>query len=346
MADKGVKGRPLFPYFGGKSAIANVVWQRFGDVPTYIEPFFGSGAVLFARPTSHRWWDRIEIVNDLDGMVSNLWRAVKAEPDAVAEWADWPINENDLTSRHIWLVNRKENLQRCLEGDPDYYDSKIAGWWLWGMCQWIGMGWCSGKGPWQSRGGELINVGRGVQAINQRLSNLGRGPGIMRKLPILNASVGINRKLPDEDKGPEVCEARYKFLHSSMRSIANRLREVRVSCGDWSGVLGFTPTAQHGLAGIFLDPPYAMSERTKGVYSLDYDVAADVCRWAIDNGNNPKFRIALCGYDGNYKMPDSWISCGWKKNAGYGLQGKKGRGLENTNRERIWFSPHCLFGTT
>ena len=36
-----------------------------------------------------------------------------------------------------------------LMGDPDYYDAKIAGWWLWGICQWIGSGWCSGQGPWR-----------------------------------------------------------------------------------------------------------------------------------------------------------------------------------------------------
>lgn len=39
-----------FPWFGGKSKIANEVWRRFGDVPNYVEPFFGSGAVLLGRP--------------------------------------------------------------------------------------------------------------------------------------------------------------------------------------------------------------------------------------------------------------------------------------------------------
>lgn len=31
-----------FPWFGGKRRIAHVVWQRFGDVPNYVEPFAGS----------------------------------------------------------------------------------------------------------------------------------------------------------------------------------------------------------------------------------------------------------------------------------------------------------------
>ena len=34
-----------FPWFGGKSDVADAVWQRLGNVPNYIEPFFGSGAM-------------------------------------------------------------------------------------------------------------------------------------------------------------------------------------------------------------------------------------------------------------------------------------------------------------
>lgn len=31
-----------FPWFGGKSRAAHIVWDRFGDVPNYVEPFAGS----------------------------------------------------------------------------------------------------------------------------------------------------------------------------------------------------------------------------------------------------------------------------------------------------------------
>jgi site-specific DNA-adenine methylase len=34
-----------FPWMGGKSRVADLVWDRFGNVPNYCEPFFGSGAV-------------------------------------------------------------------------------------------------------------------------------------------------------------------------------------------------------------------------------------------------------------------------------------------------------------
>ena len=66
----------------------------------YVEPFFGSGAVLLNRPSE----PGIETVNDLDCMVANFWRALQHDPDAVADAADWPVNEADQHARHLWLM--------------------------------------------------------------------------------------------------------------------------------------------------------------------------------------------------------------------------------------------------
>jgi DNA adenine methylase len=70
--------RAPFPWFGGKSRVADVVWERFGDVRNYVEPFFGSGAVLLGRPGGARG---TETVNDLDGFV-----AVRGGPTLTASW--------------------------------------------------------------------------------------------------------------------------------------------------------------------------------------------------------------------------------------------------------------------
>lgn len=64
-------------------------------------------------------------------------------------------------------------------------------------------------------------------------------------------------------------------------------------------------------------------------------------KWAIENGDHPDLRIALCGYEGNYQMPDGWQKVSWKAAGGYGSQGN-GNGRVNAGREVIWFSPHCL----
>lgn len=333
-----------FPYFGGKSSVAPLVWERLGDVPNLVEPFFGSGAVLLSRPDAHRWWERTETVNDLDGMLANFWRATQAEPDAVAQWADWPVNENDLHARHAWLVGEKPRIQSRLEGDPAYYDAKVAGWWLWGICLWIGSGWCSSKGPWQVVDGELVRTGGDGQ--NRQRPHLGdAGRGIIRQRPHLgNAGMGINRQRPHlGDAGMGQCEEWSAHLRQMMQRLSDRLRRVRVCCGDWSRVCGPTPTVHLGLTGVFLDPPYDQAIRDANLYAHETRVSAEVREWALEQGNDPRMRIALCGYEGEHAMPASWECVEWKARGGYGSQGDEdGDGRANSHLERIWFSPHCL----
>ena len=47
---------------------------------SYLEPFFGSGAVLFNKPPS-----AIETVNDIDGDITNFFKVLREQPDALAE---------------------------------------------------------------------------------------------------------------------------------------------------------------------------------------------------------------------------------------------------------------------
>ena len=74
-----MKLKAPFPWFGGKSRCAHIVWDRFGDVKNYIEPFAGSLAVLLGRPHP----PHVETVNDLDCYVANFWRAVQYFPNDV-----------------------------------------------------------------------------------------------------------------------------------------------------------------------------------------------------------------------------------------------------------------------
>ncbi len=213
-------------------------------------------------------------------------------------------------------------------GDPDFYDAKVAGWWVWGQCCWIGSGWCSGKGPWVSVDGELT------------LRNTGQG--VNRQLPILDSGTrGVVVMSPTERT------ERNGWLKTYMRQFAERLARVRVCCGDWSRVCGPSVTFRHGLTGIFLDPPYADSaERTEGLYAKDCgDVANDVRRWAIEQGDNPLMRICLAGYQGEHQMPETWSVHEWEAVGGYGLiadDDGEALGRNNKGRERLWFSPHCL----
>lgn len=292
-----------FPWFGGKSRVSDLVWDRFGNVANYVEPFAGSLAVLLGRPFE----PGTETVNDKDAYLANFWRAIRFNPSVVAAWADWPVSEADLLARHKWLVQQPDFLER-MRTDPEFYDCRIAGWWVWGLCSWIGSGWCRQRGD-------------GDQP--QQIPHLG------------DAGRGINRKLPhlgNAGRGERIC--------AYFTELSQRLRDVRICCGEWDRVLGDSVTVKHGITGVFLDPPYSADEHDV-TYSANSDVAGAVREWAIANGDNPELRIALCGYEGEHALPDSWECLAWKARGGYGSQ-SDGRGRENAARERIWFSPHCL----
>lgn len=334
-----------FPWFGGKSTVADLVWQRFGDVPNYVEPFFGSGAVLLKRPSDHE--GNCETVNDLDGMVANFWRAIQHDPEQVAFYADNPVNENDLHARHIWLVNQRDTFVPRVEADPEFFDAKIAGWWCWGVCCWIGGGFCSGQGPWQVVDGQLVRLGDKGRGVSRRRVHLWRGRGVnRRRVHLGNKGQGVNRKRVHlGDKGQGVNQQRVAITNDGIGrtrlsggiydwfdALAERLRHVRVCCGDWSRVCGPTPTVKQGLTGVFLDPPYGVQDRSDCYTVDDRVVAHDVQEWAIEWGDDPRMRIALCGYDGEHQMPDTWSCVAWKARGGY----------PNAHRERIWFSPYCI----
>lgn len=292
-----------FPYFGGKRTVAAQVWERFGNTVNYVEPFAGSLAVLLARPHT----PGTETVNDANAFLCNFWRALQADPDGVAQYADWPVNECDLHARHCWLMNiGAEHVARCKQ-DPDYFDVKVAGWWVWGVGLWIGTGWCDAKSL--------------------------RSDGMFTQQIFATDRMGVHKfkESPAE-------------LKAHLRDLSKRLKITRVACGDWTRCLGYSFTSRNGATSVFLDPPYSEAERA-GVYSVETPgVAADVRAWCLANGNESKLRIALCGYagEGHEALEAAgWECVAWKAAGGYGSQGT-GRGRENANRERIWFSPHCL----
>lgn len=343
-----------FPWFGGKSRVADLVWAAFGNVTNYVEPFAGSLAVLLARPHE----PKIETVNDADCYLSNFWRATRYAPREVAKWADWPVSEIDLHARHRWLVAQADFREK-MRTDPEFFDPRVAGWWVWGISQWIGGGWCA-----ESNWAESVQRARGQNtATESRRPGLSASNGIHRRTRDMSKSAtwlkrpslgkgqrGIQRTA-DHEQLPMLsgsrgaagrgvhASGRHAPIYEWMDELSARLRRVRICCGDWSRVLGRSATELVGVTGILLDPPYLADFRDPSLYGTESaEVSIEVAKWAIANGNNRKLKIALCGYEGEHDMPKDWQCVAWKAAGGYAAAAGHG---ENSKLERIWFSPHC-----
>ncbi|MCC7515558.1 MAG: DNA adenine methylase, partial [Bacteroidia bacterium] len=212
-----------FPYFGGKSTVASKVWHALGDCKHYIEPFFGSGAVLLSRPNWSTGTRFAETVNDKDGFIANVWRSLQFDPGEVSKWCDWPVNHADLSARKKELIKNENRLLENLTNNPEWFDAKLAGYWIWAASCWIGDGLTSiGQIP------HVGHKGKGVHGIGPRPHVCDTGKGVH----------GIGQIPHVGHKGKGVHGIGKNNLLYWFKLLSARLRYVRVVCGDWNLVCG------------------------------------------------------------------------------------------------------------
>lgn len=84
----------VFKYPGAKWSLAEWVIGHFPGHHSYLEPFLGSGAVLFTKERSN-----IETVNDLDGDVVNLFEWIKKDPERLAHAIYWTPYAREVYDR-------------------------------------------------------------------------------------------------------------------------------------------------------------------------------------------------------------------------------------------------------
>ena len=250
-----------------------------------------------------------ETICDADGHIANVWRALQFSPDETAKWADWPVNHADLSARKKVLNEKNQYLLENLIKDDMWNDSKLAGYWIWAASCWIGSGLTR-----PTARPHIANAGKGVHKISKR-------PHIA-------------------DAGKGVQEIYNENIYTWFRQLSERLRHVRVVCGDWTRVCGGNWQDNIGPVGIYFDPPYENKDRDD-VYAVDcFQVGGLVRKWAIERGALKDYRICISGYDMNNELSDhGWESYSWETGGGYSnVSGKKN---DNCSKEILWMSPNC-----
>lgn len=86
---------PIIPWIGGKRRLAKHILPLFPAHTCYVEPFCGAAALYFLKEPA-----KVEVLNDVNGDLVNLYRVVKHHPDEFCRQFRWA-----LTSRQIykWL---------------------------------------------------------------------------------------------------------------------------------------------------------------------------------------------------------------------------------------------------
>lgn len=86
----------ILHYPGSKWSLADWIISHMPPHATYLEPFFGSGAVFFNKEPSP-----LETINDIDGDVVNLFRMIRDRPDELAHMVRWtPYSREEYYSSY------------------------------------------------------------------------------------------------------------------------------------------------------------------------------------------------------------------------------------------------------
>lgn len=339
-----------FPYFGGKSAVASIIWEALGDVKHYIEPFFGSGAVLLRRP-NYDSTKHVETVNDKDAFLCNVWRSLQFAPDEVAKWCDYPVNHADLHARRNALLKNASVIRDGVLSDPEWYDAKLAGYWIWCTSAWIGSDMLSTErytGLDICKRPDISHGGRGINKLAVRKSNtrqMQRSDTLCQIPFIGHGGRGVHKvgmRGCDNESEESVCGAYNTTIYKWFRALSERLRYVRVTCKDWKCVCQGEWHDLVGYVGFFLDPPYEAKNVSRNLYMYDESgISREVMQWALEKGSRERYRIVIAGYE-EYEelLSHGWTLVSWKSNGGYATSGNSDRKY-NRFRERLYISPHC-----
>lgn len=132
-----------------------------------------------------------------------------------------------------------------------------------------------------------------------------------------------------------------QFIRDWLAALAERMRDVRVCCGDWSRVLSDAATTRHGMTAVFLDPPYTVANMDYPVGGVGGALADDVRAWCRENGAHPLLRIVLCGHAGEH---DALLAHGWHTRKWHAQKGCaiSDDAIARYQSETIWCSPHCI----
>lgn len=114
-----IQYRPIIPWIGGKRRLAPHVLSKFGDHTCYVEAFAGGAAVFFMKAPSD-----VEVLNDVNGELVNLYRVVKHHLEEFVRQFKWALSSRQV---YEWeQMTAPETLTDIQRAARFYYLQKLA----------------------------------------------------------------------------------------------------------------------------------------------------------------------------------------------------------------------------
>lgn len=113
------KSLPIIPWIGGKRRLAKHILPLFPQHECYVEPFCGAAALYFLKQQAH-----VEVLNDINGELINLYRVVKHHLEEFTRQFKWALTSREM---YKWLqITPEETLTDIQRAARFYYLQKLA----------------------------------------------------------------------------------------------------------------------------------------------------------------------------------------------------------------------------
>jgi len=110
--------KPPVAYYGGKQRMLSHILPLIPNHKTYVEPFFGGGAVFFAKEQSE-----VEIINDKNDNVTNFFEVLKNNYKALCKQIDATLHSRST-----------QKLASSILYNPKFKNKIKKAWAFWVMC--------------------------------------------------------------------------------------------------------------------------------------------------------------------------------------------------------------------
>lgn len=115
-----MSAQPIIPWIGGKRRLADRIFQLFPRHSCYVEPFAGGAALFFLRPVPAE----VEVLNDVNGDLVNLYRVVQHHLEEFVRQFKWALSSRQVFK---WLQEtRVETLTDIQRAARFYYLQQSA----------------------------------------------------------------------------------------------------------------------------------------------------------------------------------------------------------------------------
>lgn len=105
---------PIIPWIGGKRRLAERIYPYFPAHECYVEPFAGGAALYFMRRPAP-----VEVINDINGDLVNLYRCVQHHLEELVRQFKWALSSRQVFE---WLkITKVETLTDIQRAARFYY---------------------------------------------------------------------------------------------------------------------------------------------------------------------------------------------------------------------------------